>query len=135
MRSKLNIIYFFFCWKGSDGIVQKKELIEQIGKLNVKIVTSNKELEKLELEYKKKRIELKKYKNERVGLQLKLQELELECNKKVINEKEIKRIQKKTVEKYCNDSNNEYYTQEKTYSNIEDSYMNYMRKNVVPYND
>lgn len=115
--------------------MQKKELIEQIGKLNVKIVTSNKELEKLELEYKKKRLELKKYKNERVGLQLKLQELELECNKKVINENEIKRIQKKTVEKYCNDSNNEYYTQEKTYSNIEDSYMNYMRKNVVPYND
>ena len=135
MRSKLNTIYFFFCWKGSDDIVQKKELIEQIGKLNVKIATSNKELEKLELEYKKKRIELKKYKNERVGLQLKLQELELECNKKVINENEIKRIQKKTEEKYYNDYNNEYYTQEKTYSNIEDSYMNYMRKNVVPYND
>ena len=57
MRSKLNTIYFFFCWKGSDDIVQKKELIEQIGKLNLKIATSNKELEKLELEYKKKRIE------------------------------------------------------------------------------
>lgn len=42
--------------------MQKKELVEQIGKLNVKITTSNKELEKLELEYKKKRIELKKYK-------------------------------------------------------------------------
>lgn len=115
--------------------MQKKELIEQIGKLNVKIATSNKELEKLELEYKKKRIELKKYKNERVGLQLKLQELELECNKKTISEKEIKRRQNRIIEKYCNDSNNEYYTQEKTYSNIEDSYMNYMRKNVVPYND
>ena len=48
MRSKLNTIYFFFCWKGSDAIVQKKELIEQIRKLNVKIATSNKELEKLE---------------------------------------------------------------------------------------
>ena len=45
--------------------MQKKELVEQIGKLNVKIITSNKELEKLELEYKKKRLELKKYKNER----------------------------------------------------------------------
>ena len=43
--------------------MQKKELVEQIGKLNVKIITSNKELEKLELEYKKKRLELKKYKN------------------------------------------------------------------------
>ena len=135
MRSKSIMIYFFFCWKGSVYIVQKKELVEQIGKLNVKITTSNKELEKLELEYKKKRIELKKYKNERVGLQLKLQELELECNKKTISEKEIKRRQNRIIEKYCNDSNNEYYTQEKTYSNIEDSYMNYMRKNVVPYND
>ena len=47
--------------------MQKKELLEQIEKLNVKIATSNKELEKLELEYKKKRLELKKYKNERIG--------------------------------------------------------------------
>lgn len=115
--------------------MQKKELVEQIGKLNVKIASSNKELEKLELEYKKKRLELKKYKNERVGLQLKLQELELENNKKIIDEKEIKRIQKRTIEKYSDDPRNEYYTQEKTYSNIEDSYMSYMRKNVVPYND
>ena len=120
---------------GNDVCKFLNELVEQIGKLNVKITTSNKELEKLELEYKKKRLELKKYKNERVGLQLKLQELELECNKKTISEKEIKRRQNRIIEKYCNDSNNEYYTQEKTYSNIEDSYMNYMRKNVVPYND
>ena len=28
MRSKLNTIYFFFCWKGSDDIVQKKETID-----------------------------------------------------------------------------------------------------------
>lgn len=115
--------------------MQKKELVEQIGKLNVKIATSNKELENLELEYKKKKLELKKYKNERVGLQLKLQELELESNKKTISDNEIKRIQKRTVEKYCNDPNNEYYTQEKTYPNLEDSYMNYMIKNIVPYND
>ena len=44
MRSKSIKIYFFFCWKGSVYIVQKKELVEQIGKLNVKITTSNKEL-------------------------------------------------------------------------------------------
>lgn len=78
--------------------MQKKELVEQIGKLNVKITTSNKELEKLELEYKKKRLELKKYKNERVGLQLKLQELELESNKKVTNNNEIRRMQRRTIE-------------------------------------
>ena len=107
----------------------------KIGKLNVKITTSNKELEKLELEYKKKRLELKKYKNERVGLQLKLQELELESNKKVTNNNEIRRMQRRTIEKYCNDPNNEYYTQEKTYANLEDSYMSYMKKNIVLYND
>lgn len=115
--------------------MQKKELVDQIGKLNVKITTSNKELEKLELEYKKKRLELKKYKNERVGLQLKLQELELESNNKVTNNNEIRRMQRRTIEKYCNDPNNEYYTQEKTYANLEDSYMSYMKKNIVPYND
>ena len=32
--------------------MQKKELLEQIGKLNMKIASSNKELEDLELEYK-----------------------------------------------------------------------------------
>lgn len=89
--------------------MQKKELVEQIGKLNVKITTSNKELEKLELE--------------------------LESNKKVINNNEIRRMQRRTIEKYCNDPNNEYYTQEKTYANLEDSYMSYMKKNIVPYND
>lgn len=115
--------------------MQKKELVEQIGKLNIKIATSNKELEQLELEYKKKKIELKKYKNERIGLQLELQEIELEGNKNVISENKIKRIQKKTLEKYCNGSDNEYYTQEKNYTQIDDSYINYMRKNVVPYND
>ena len=56
--------------------MQKKELVEEIGKLNVKIATSNKELEKLELEYKKKRLELKKYKNETKSYLVKRQSLE-----------------------------------------------------------
>ena len=115
--------------------MQKKELVEQIGKLNLIIATSNKELENLELEYKKKKLEIKKYKNERVGLQLKLQEIELDNNKNVITDSEIKRIQKRTIEKYCHDPNNEYYTQEKTSANLDEPIMNYMRKNVVPYND
>lgn len=70
--------------------MQKKELLEQIGKLNMKIASSNKELEDLELEYKKKKIELRKYKNERIGLQLELQEIELDSNKNVISEKKLK---------------------------------------------
>lgn len=116
--------------------MQKKELVEEIGKINVNITTSNKELEKLELEYKKKKLEPKKYKNEKAGLQLKLQELEFKNSKKPMSNKEIERIQKRTVEKYCNYSDKEYYyTQEKLYPNLEDSYMNYVRKNIVPYND
>ena len=56
-------------------------------------------------------------------------------NKNVISDSEIKRIQKRTIEKYCYDPNNEYYTQEKTYANLDEPIMKYMRKNVVPYND
>ena len=129
------MIYFFFFRKGVMILCKKKELLEQIGKLNMKIASSNKELEDLELEYKKKKIEMRKYKNERIGLQLELQEIELDSNKNVISEKKVKRIQNKIVEKYCNGYDNEYYTQEKNYSRIDDSYINYMRKNVVPYND
>lgn len=116
--------------------MQKKELIEEIGKLNVKIAVSNKELEKLELELKKKKLQLKKYKNDRVGLQLKLQEIELETDKKKNNDKKIKRMQSRTMEKYSDDPGNKYYTQEKIYLNTEDPYIiNYMKENVVPYND
>ena len=56
----------------------------------MKIASSNKELEDLELEYKKKKIEMRKYKNERIGLQLELQEIELDSNKNVISEKKLK---------------------------------------------
>ena len=58
--------------------MQRAELTEQIGKLNIKIAKANKELDELELKYKKKKLEIRKYKNESAGLQLELQELELE---------------------------------------------------------
>ena len=38
------------------------------------------------------------------------------------------------MKKYA-DSNNEYYSQEKSYYNLENQYKNYMEKNVLPYND
>ncbi|MEI3400828.1 MAG: hypothetical protein V8R51_00005 [Clostridia bacterium] len=47
-------------------------------KLNIKTAKANKELDELELKYKKKKLEIRKYKNESAGLQLELQELELE---------------------------------------------------------
>ena len=56
--------------------MQRAELTEQIGKLNIKIAKANKELDELELKYKKKKLEIRKYKNESAGLQLELQELE-----------------------------------------------------------
>lgn len=52
--------------------LQREELTEQIGKLNIKIAKANKELDELELKYKKKKLEIRKYKNESVGLQLEL---------------------------------------------------------------
>ena len=73
--------------------LQREELTEQIGKLNIKIIKANKELDELELKYKKKKLEIKKYKNESVGLQLELQELELENWKEIQEEQKIKRIQ------------------------------------------
>ena len=63
--------------------LQREELTEQIGKLNIKIAKANKELDELELKYKKKKLEIRKYKNESVGLQLELQELELENWKEI----------------------------------------------------
>lgn len=73
--------------------LQREELTEQIGKLNIKITKANKELDELELKYKKKKLEIRKYKNESVGLQLELQELELENWKEIQEEQKIKRIQ------------------------------------------
>lgn len=114
---------------------QRKELLEQIGKLNLKIATSNKELEELELNFKRKKLELRKYKNERTGLQLELQELEI-ANWKAQQEKnKINRMQKKTIKKYAEDLNNEYYSQEKRSFDMENSYTDYIKKNILPYND
>lgn len=101
------------CLKRKEVIhLQREELTEQIGKLNIKIAKANKELDELELKYKKKKLEIRKYKNESVGLQLELQELELENWKEIQEEQKIKRIQKETMKKYS-DPNNEYYSQEK----------------------
>lgn len=64
-------------------ILQRTDITEKIGKLNLKIAKANKELEELEIQYKKKRLEIRKCKNESAGLQ----ELELENSKKIQEQK------------------------------------------------
>lgn len=63
-----------------------------------------------------------------------MQELELENYKELQKQKKINQIEKETMKKYA-DSNNEYYSQEKNYYNLENQYKSYMEKNVLPYND
>lgn len=114
--------------------MQRADITEKIGKLNIKIAEANKELEELELKYRKKKLEIRKYKNESAGLQLELQELDLVNFKEVQKQKKIKQIEKETMKKYT-DFNNEYYSQEKNYYNSESSYKSYVEKNILPYND
>ena len=49
--------------------MERKEISEQIGELNLKIFSANKELEEMELNVRRKKIEIRKYKNEVTGLQ------------------------------------------------------------------
>ena len=94
--------------------MQRKELTEQIGKLNLKIV--------------------KTYKNIIKGIQLELKELELEELKKKQEKRKMKKAPIEISKKY-DDNNNEFYSQEKRFISNENSYLDYMRKNIVPYND
>lgn len=107
--------------------MQRAEITEKIGKINIKIAIANKELEELELKCKKKKLEVRKYKNESARLQLELQELDIENYKKIQQEKNINRLQKETIRKYA-DPNNEYYSQEKSYYNLENLYKSYIKK-------
>ena len=72
--------------------MERKEISEQIGELNLKIFSANKELEEMELNIRKKKIEIRRYKNEVTGLQLMLEEIDIERWKEKRKEKkEIKR--------------------------------------------
>ena len=48
--------------------MKRKEITEKIGELNLKIAMANKELNEMELNYKKKKLEIRRYKNEAAGL-------------------------------------------------------------------
>lgn len=114
--------------------MQKKELTEQIGQLNLKIVSTSKEIEELRVNAKRKKIEIMKYKHKIKEIQLKLKELELEEWKKVQEQKRIRKTPMNISKKY-DDPNNDFYSQEKKYISNENSYIDYMKKNILPYND
>ena len=103
--------------------MERKEISEQIGELNLKIFSANKELEEMELNIRKKKIEIRRYKNEVTGLQLMLEEIDIERWKEKKKEKqEIKR--KNIVEKNLKEAtNSDYYSQEKKFNDIENSYI------------
>lgn len=115
--------------------MERKEISEQIGELNLKIFSANKELEEMELNIRRKKIEIRRYKNEVTGLQLMLEEIDIERWKEKKKEKqEIKR--KKIVEKNLKEAtNSDYYSQEKKFNDTENSYIDYVARNVLPYND
>ena len=48
--------------------MNRKEITEKIGEINLKIAKANEELDEIELNYKKKKLEIRKYKNEAAGL-------------------------------------------------------------------
>lgn len=115
--------------------MERKEISEQIGELNLKIFSANKELEEMELNIRKKKIEIRRYKNEVTGLQLMLEEIDIERWKEKKKEKqEIKR--KNIVEKNLKEAtNSDYYSQEKKFNDTENSYIDYVARNLLPYND
>ena len=115
--------------------MERKEISEQIGELNLKIFSANKELEEMELNIRKKKIEIRRYKNEVTGLQLMLEEIDIERWKEKRKEKkEINR--NNTVEKNLKEAtNSDYYSQEKKFNDTENSYIHYVARNVLPYND
>ena len=51
-----------------------KEVSKQIEELNIKISNTTKEMEDIEIEWKRKKLAIKKYKNEVEKLQIELQE-------------------------------------------------------------
>ena len=115
--------------------MERKEISEQIGELNLKIFSANKELEEMELNIRKKKIEIRRYKNEVTGLQLMLEEIDIErWKEKKKKKQEIKR--KNIAEKNLKEAtNSDYYSQEKKFNDTENSYIDYVARNVLPYND
>lgn len=115
--------------------MQMEDVSKKIAKLNSKIINANKEIDEMEFNLRQKRLEIKKYKNERARLQLRVKELELEKWKAIQQERKQKNMQKVLLRKYADDSNSEYYSQENNLSKRDNSFINYIERSLVPYND
>lgn len=118
--------------------MKKDELLKKIELQNEKIVKVKEELEFLEIECKKKRLEIKKLNNEKNKLKIEYQEWKIENTRKIKKEKREKKekiLQEKIIQKYGTDYDHNYYSQEKEIPNDSDYYTNYIRKNIIPYND
>lgn len=115
--------------------MERKEISEQIGELNLKIFSANKELEEMELNVRRKKIEIRKYKNEVIGLQLRLEEIDIERWKEKKKEKEEIKRQNIVEKNLKEETNSDYYSQEKKFNDIGTAYADYMAKNILPYND
>ena len=89
----------------------------------------------MEIECKKKRLEIKKLNNEKNKLKIEYQEWKIENTRKIKKEKKEKNLQDKIIQKYGTDYDHNYYSQEKEIPNDSDYYTNYIRKNIIPYND
>ena len=115
--------------------MKKDELLKKIELQNEKIEKVKEELEFLEIECKKKRLEIKKLNNEKNKLKIEYQEWKIENTRKIKKEKKEKNLQDKIIQKYGTDYDHNYYSQEKEIPNDSDYYTNYIRKNIIPYND
>lgn len=119
--------------------MQIEDVTKKVNKLNSKIITAKKDIEIMEFNLKEKRLEIQKYKNERARLQLKIKEFELENWKSIQKERKQKNLQREILRKYAKDPNSEdyseYYSQENNFSNKDNSFINYIERSLVPYND
>ena len=109
----------------------KKEISEKIGLLNLKILSASKELEELERSAKKKKLQIRRLRNEVCGLQLEIEELDIDKWKP--KNRKVRSIKKKV--EILDEINDDYYSQEKNIDYNEETYTSYVEKNVVPYND
>lgn len=119
--------------------MQTEEISKEIKKLNSKITTVKKDIETMEFNLKEKRLEIQKYKNERARLKLQIKEYELANWKTIQKERRLRSVQREILRKYAKDPNSEdyfeYYSQENNFSKRDNSFVNYIERSLVPYND
>lgn len=115
--------------------MKKKEISEQIGRINLQVLTLKKETDKIEIYLKRKKLEIKKLTNKKVALELEIQELDIANWKaKKLEKKNLYKINSK-LEKIIKDKNDDYYSQNDKTADNDDLFINYIEKNIVPYND